>query len=80
MTITFDRPERTLENGNEFWETLRRQYDLVQAEVLFIARNVPGVSPEYIESKPVGFRRKLVNDILKEQNKGNDGSGVVAGH
>jgi len=47
------------------------------SEVIFITRSIPGVTADYIEKKPVSFRKKLVKDLLDEMNKNSDGSDVI---
>lgn len=44
-------------------------------EVLFIVRQIQGISPEYIENKPVSYRKNLVNKLLKEAEERNNGNG-----
>lgn len=41
---------------------------------MFILKHTKGLSAEYIEAKPVSFRKNLVRDILKELDDKSDGS------
>ena len=36
-----------------------------------------GYSADYIEDQPVLFRKKLIQQIIKQNQEGNDGSGAV---
>jgi hypothetical protein len=76
MTITFDHEQKTSKPGNNYWQVLRKQYDNVTSEIMFILRHVQGMTAEYIEKKPVPFRKKLVRDILDELEEKRDGSGA----
>lgn len=76
MTTTFDRPERTSKNGREYFETLQTQYEAVNDEVMFVVRHISGISPEYLERKPVSFRKKLVKQLLDEMQENSDGGAM----
>ena len=49
-------------------------------EVLFITRNIQGVTAEYLDNKPVPLRKRLVNEIAKAIEEAKDGSGMVPKH
>ena len=67
----------TSKPGNDYWQLLKKQYDQVTSEILFILKHIQGLTPEYIEKKPVPFRKKLVKDILDELEENRDGAGAV---
>ena len=78
MITTFDRPEKTSQNGKNYWETLRVRYDQVNSEIRYVVTKTGAYSAEYIEKKPVQFRRDLVKQLLKAEQEKADGSGAVA--
>lgn len=46
-------------------------------EILFIVRQIQGLSPEYIENKPVSYRKNLVKKLLKEAEERNNNGGMI---
>ena len=78
MITTFDRPETILKNGREYWERLRVKYDQVNSEIRYVVTKTGAYTAEYIEKKPVQFRRDLVKQLLKAEQEKADGSGAVA--
>ena len=78
LTITtFDRPRKTSKNGKLYWQVLRSKYDQVDAEIRAIMGRWQGYSADYIEDQPVLFRTKLIQEIIKKNQEGNDGSGAA---
>ena len=78
MITTFDRPEKTLQNGRRYWEELRLKYDQVNSEIRYVVTKTGAYTAEYIEKKPVQFRRDLVKQLMKLEQEKADGSGAVA--
>lgn len=77
MTTTFDRPKKTSKNGELYWRLLRSKYDQVDAEIGCILSRCPGYTADYVEDQPVLFRTRLIQKIIKDDKKGNDGSGAI---
>ena len=78
MITTFDRPEKTSENGKNYWENLRARYDQINSEIRYILTRTGIYSAEYIESKPVQFRKDLVRQLIKDEQERADGSGAIS--
>jgi hypothetical protein len=76
-TTTFDRPRKTSKNGKLYWKVLRSKYDQVDAEIRAIMGRWQGYSADYIEDQPVLFRTKLIQQIIKQDQEGKDGSGAA---
>jgi hypothetical protein len=49
----------------------------VDAEIRAIMGRWQGYSADYIEDQPVLFRTKLIQQIIKQDQEGKDGSGAA---
>jgi hypothetical protein len=61
-----------------YWQNLRVRYDQVNSEIRYIVTKTGAYSAEYIENKPVQFRRDLVKQLLKAEQEKADGHDVTA--